>query len=142
VRVLELASAKTCQDSCVEAQARELAIMREQLDRLQDLMARRDATRLHRPPAANASASGHGAGSRSRLVKGALDYIAAHHLEHVLTLKAISRHIGVTEKHLTHTFTEVAAQRMPVGSISGGSRVRAPACPSRNPAPTLGQSAR
>jgi len=112
VQVLELAIAKTCQDFCVSAQAHALAVMGEKVDRLQDLLTRQDAIRLDRPSAANASASGHGAGGGSRLVERALDYIAAHHLEPGLTLKAISRQLGVTEKHLTHAFTEIVGQRM------------------------------
>lgn len=103
VRALELALSQTCQDFYASSLAEELHELRRQFAELQRVQGNRVSEAGDDSPPAVA------VGSR---VEEVLEYVHGHYLDPALSLAAVSRALGLSDKYLTHLFTQVIGQRM------------------------------
>ena len=112
VRALEMAVSKVSQDFYISTLSEELNELRWQVAELRKVHGRTD------PEVGEGAASDRALPKRAPTahpgsrVEEVLEYVHGHYLDPNLSLVTVSRALGLSDKYLTHLFTQVVGERM------------------------------
>lgn len=112
VRALELAVSQVCQDSYVSSLSDELIGLQRQVAELQQVRGGAGSDAGERDPSDDARARSEPTVHARSRVEDVLEYLRGHYLDSDLSLAAVSRAFGLSDKYLTQLFTRVVGQRM------------------------------
>jgi AraC-like DNA-binding protein len=111
-RALEAMVSHVCQDFYAATLAEELGGLRRQVAELRSVQGGKGAESSAGGPPADAHPRRPATLQAGSRIEDVLAYVGGHYLDADLSLAAVSRALGLSDKYLTHLFTQVVGQRM------------------------------